>query len=139
MSTSVVQDILLLLEDGKDVLGLPSWLQMDRLPEKGDGISVQMAKTPKILRQYITGKSKQRATFEVLARTTELEQTSSANLTATNWLEAIGALFSGMHDFVLSETRTITSGEVTSPSIVTRTDGNRITYSITVEIEFTEE
>lgn len=138
-SVSLTQDLLALLEDGKQPLGLPDWLQMDRLPEKGDGISLQMAKRPKVLKTYITGKSINKASFEVLARTVEKEHTSVPNLKATDWLEAIGALFSGMERFVLSEKRIITMGEVTSPSIVGRMNDGVITYSITVEITYTED
>lgn len=138
-NTSLVQDLLKLLDDGKQTLGLPSWLQMDKLPEKGSGISLQMGKRPKILTTYITGKSKKHATFEVLARNVEKEKTSLPNLQATNWLEAIGALFSGMERFVLSESRIITKGECTSPSIVGRTEDGTVTYSMAVEITYTEE
>ncbi len=139
ISTSLTQDLLALLEDGKESLGLPNWLQMDNLPERGDGISLQMEKRPKVLTKYITGKSKNQASFAVLARTVMKEQTSVPNLKATDWLEAIGALFSGMERFVLSEKRIITRGEVTSPSIVGKQTDGQITYSITVEITYTEE
>ena len=138
-NTSLVQDLLKLLDDGKQTLGLPSWLQMDKLPEKGSGISLQMGKRPKILTTYITGKSKKQATFEVLARNVEKEKTSLPNLQATNWLEAVGALFSGMERFVLSESRIITKGECTSPSIVGRKEDGTVTYSMAVEITYTEE
>lgn len=139
ISTSLTQDLLALLEDGKESLGLPNWLQMDRLPEKGAGISLQMAKRPKVLKTYITGKSINQASFEVLAKNIEKEKTSLPNLEATNWLEAIGALFSGMERFVLSEKRIITKGEATSPSIVGRTDDTTVTYSMAVEITYTED
>lgn len=139
ITPSLTQDLLALLEDGKESLGLPDWLQMDRLPEKGQGISLQMAKRPKVLKTYITGKSVNQASFEVLARTVEKEKTSLPNLEATDWLEAIGALFSGMDRFALSDKRIITKGECTSPSIVTRTDDGTVTYSMAVEITYTEE
>lgn len=67
------------------------------------------------------------------------EQTSLPNLKATDWLEAIGALFSGMASFTLSEKRIITKGECTSPSIVGKKEDGTITYSMTVEITYTEE
>lgn len=136
---SLTEDLLNLLVDVKPALSLPAWTQLDCLPKSGDGISLQMAKTPKTQKTYITGKTIKQASFEVLAKTTESKNTSLPNLTATGWLEAIGALFAGMNKFALSASRTITKGEHTSPSIVSRDDDSQVTYSLAVEIVYTEE
>ena len=61
-------------------------------------------------------------------------------LQLVTWLEAIGALFEGMRNFTLSTTRTVISAtQITTPTIVNRTEGGRVTYVINIAIRYREE
>ncbi len=75
----------------------------------------------------------------MLAVTSEVAN-ASQNLEAVSWLDAIGALFEGMRKFALSATRTIAKAtQVTMPTIVSRNDSGRVSYVLTISIEYREE
>ncbi len=135
----LIKDLVLLLVNSRDNLSIPTTVRMDRLMETGDSISVAMNGTPKTLKEYINGSRERRASFDVLGITTE--GTSDAKtLQLVTWLEAIGALFEGMRNFTLSTTRTVISAtQITTPTIVSRTEGGRVTYVINIAIRYREE
>lgn len=139
MSTSIHVDILNLLRDNKETLGIPDnvTLQMDFLPSSGDALSYQPDQAPKTEKQWINGTRRNGLTFSVLA-VTDGDSTSAPNIKAAGWLEAIGALFGGMNNFALSEQRTVIQGNVETPAILRRTEDNRVVYSILIEITYKE-
>ena len=139
MSNPLVKDIVLLLVVNRAALGIPTTVRMDRLMETGDSVSVAMRGTPKTLKEYINGSRVRSGDFDVLGITDE--GTSDAqNLAVVMWLEAIGALFEGMRNFTLSATRTVIEAtQVTTPTIVSRTDTGRVSYVLNISIKYREE
>jgi hypothetical protein len=139
MKPTIVRDILELLDANMAGLGLPSVsLLPDMLPDTGDGISVVQTSGAKTLKSFINGKRRCQASFGILART-DGTQTGSATLKAIGWLDAIGSLFEGMNRFTLGSGRIVLKGTITGePTITTRSQDNRITYQLTVGIEYEE-
>ena len=129
--SAIVQDVVELLITKWTLLSLPA-VTMDYLPETGDGLSVQ-AQEPKAYKAFIDGTKFYRFVFTLMARTD-----NSKRLTAVAWLEACGALFSGMKNFALSATRNVIDGESSTPSIISQTEQGRITYGMTVTIKYME-
>ncbi|MEA5031985.1 MAG: hypothetical protein VB025_07525 [Sphaerochaeta sp.] len=139
MSNPLVKDIVLLLVVNRTALGIPTTVRMDRLMETGDSVSVAMRGTPKTLKEYINGSRVRSGDFDVLGITDE--GTSDAqNLAVVTWLEAIGALFEGMRNFALSANRTVIEAtQVTTPTIVSRSDTGRVSYVLNISIKYREE
>jgi len=137
--SALVYDLVMLIVNNRTELGIPTTVRMDRLEESGDSISVAMNGTPKTLKEYINGTKVRKASFDVLAITTETAS-DAQNLQAVEWLEAIGALFEGMNRFTLSGTRTIVGAtQVTMPTIVSRNESGRVSYVLNISIEYREE
>lgn len=134
---SIQRELMEFIISVQEELNLPSSLQADFLPEKGEALSFQSDNVPKRTKSYINGSSEYQYAFTILA-VTDGEQTSAPNIKAMSWLESLGDLFDGMHNFHLSDSRTITSGETATPAIVTRTQGNRLVYSIQISINYKE-
>ena len=134
---SIQRELMELILANREALSLPENLQADFLPTEGDALSFQSDNVPKLAKSYISGTSEYNYAFSILA-VTDGSVTSAPNLTAMNWLSALGDLFDGMHNFHLSDTRTIISGETTTPAIITRTQDNRIVYSIQITIRYKE-
>lgn len=134
---SIAYDLLALLVENGGALGLPEYVQMDFLPESGDGVSLQMAGTPRLLKSYINGRRQYQTAFNVLARS-DVGKTSEVRLKVYDWLSAVASLFEGMNRFALSAGRTILTGEASAPSIVSQTTDGRITYSVAITIEYEE-
>lgn len=130
-------DLMALILSVRDQLGLPDSLQADFLPVEGDALSFQSDVTPKIRKAYINGTQEWQYAFSLLA-VTDGGTTSAPNLRAMGWLESLGALFEGMHDYPLSDTRTVRQGETTTPALITRTQDGRIVYSIQISIVYKE-
>lgn len=128
--SAIVQDVIELLLTSRTALGLPA-VSMDFLPETGDALSVQ-AQDPKVFKTFIDGTKFYRFVFVLMARTD-----NTARLSAFTWLEACGALFSGMDNFAISSTRHVIDGESNTPSIISQTE-SRITYGMTVTIKYME-
>ncbi len=138
MSDPLVKDIVTLLVNNRTILGIPTTVRMDRLMEAGDSISVAMNGTPKTLKEYINGTKVRSASFDVLAITSE-GASDAQNLAAVVWLETIGALFEGMRNYALSTDRTVIEAtQVTTPTIVSRTDTGRVRYVLNISITFRE-
>lgn len=134
---SIQRELMELILSLREELGLPAELQADFLPVKGDALSFQSDEVPKLYKSYITGTAEYQYAFTILA-VTDGNSTSAPNLKAIGWLEAIGDYFDGIHDFPLSEKRTIEYGETATPALVQRTADNRLVYSISINISYKE-
>lgn len=130
-------DLMSLLLSVRDQLDLPEDLQADFLPAEGDALSFQSDVTPKIRKAYINGNQEWQYAFSILA-VVDGDTTSAPNLKAMGWLESLGALFEGMHDYPLSDTRIVRQGETTTPALITRTQDGRVVYSIQISIVYKE-
>lgn len=130
-------DLMSFILSVRDDMELPETLQADFLPVEGDALSFQSDVTPKLGKAYINGTQEWQYAFSILA-VTDGSATSAPNLRAMGWLEAIGALFEGMHDYRLSDRRTIRNGETSTPALTTRTQDGRIVYSIQISITYKE-
>ena len=135
---ALIYDLVMLLTTNRTTLGIPDSVRMDRLMEDRDCISIAMRGMPKVLKEYINGSKQLTATFDVLAET--LEGASDAkNLGAVEWLLSIGAMFEGMKRFSLSDNRTVLrASQTTMPTIVGRNDAGRVSYVMTVSIDYEE-
>lgn len=134
---SIQRELMELILSVRGELGLPDALQADFLPEQGDALSFQSDNVPKLAKSYINGSAEYNYAFSILAVTKGTE-TSAPNIKAMGWLEAIGDLFDGMNNFHLSDARTVIKGETTTPAIITRTQENRVVYSIQISIRYKE-
>ena len=136
---ALIYDLVMLLTTNRTTLGIPDSVRMDRLMEDRDCISIAMRGMPKVLKEYINGSKQLTATFDVLAET--LEGASDAkNLGAVDWLISIGALVEGMKRFTLSDNRTVLrASQTTMPTIVGRNDAGRVSYVMTVSIDYEEQ
>lgn len=135
---ALIYDLVMLIVSNRTDLSIPDRVRTDRLMETGDSISIAMRGVPKVAKEYINGAKHLTATFDVLA-ITDQGASDAQSLQAVDWLEAIGALFEGMNRYTLSTSRTITKAtQTTMPTIVGRTAEGRISYVITVSIEYEE-
>lgn len=134
---SIQRELMELILAVREEFGLPETLQADFLPEKGDALSFQSDNVPKLAKSYINGSAEYNYAFSILA-VTDGTETSAPNIRAMEWLEALGDLFDGMNGFRLSDTRTVITGETTTPALITRTQDNRVVYSIQISIRYKE-
>lgn len=138
--TPLVKDLIDLVISKKSDLGIPSTVRMDRLMGTGDSLSVAMHGLPKTLKEYINGSKVQQASFDVMVVTDESEGNSGANLEAVGWLDSVASLFESMDEYRLSDDRVVRAAtQVTLPTIVSRTDTGRVSYVLTIAIEYREE
>lgn len=132
---SIQKDIMEFLISHAGELGLPTFIQMDYLPANQDAISFQPDASPKVEKAYIGGSKVCSFPFTILA-TTKGSKSSEPSLRAMDWLNAIGALFEGMSNFKLSDSRTILNGETMTPALVNRHQDGRLIYSISINIRY---
>lgn len=134
---SIQKEILELLIEKSEALGLPQFIQLDYLPAKKDALSIQPDASPKVEKAYIGGTKICTFPFTVLA-TTSGAKSSAPNLKAIDWLNTIGDLFEGMSNFKLSETRRILSAEAMTPAMANRLENGQLVYTISINIRYEE-
>jgi len=135
---AIIYDLVVLINSKKTELNIPNTVRMDRLMETGDSISIAMRGLPKTLKEYINGTRQRVSTFDVLAVTDE-GNFDKENLDAVEWLESIGNFFEAMSRYALSTNRTVMrASQITIPTIVGRSDNGRVSYVMTVTIEYEE-
>lgn len=132
---SIHKDIMEFLISHAGELELPTFIQMDYLPANQDAISFQPDASPKVEKAYIGGSKVCSFPFTILA-TTKGSKSSEPSLRAMDWLNSIGALFEGMSNFKLSNSRMILNGEAMTPALVNRHQDGRLIYSISINIRY---
>lgn len=134
---SIQREILELMINNAEALGLPKNIQMDYLPSKQDALALQPDASPKVEKAYIGGSKVCSFSFTILASTAGLKS-SEPQMRAIDWLNAIGDLFENMSNFRLSDKRVIISGETMTPALVSRSENGRLVYSISINIRYEE-
>lgn len=132
---SIQREIMELMINNAEALGLPKNIQMDYLPPNMDAIALQPDASPKVEKAYIGGSKVCTFPFTMLA-TTKGSKSSEPSIKAMDWLNAIGALFEGMSNFQLSTSRKILNGETMTPALVNRHQDGRLIYSISINIRY---
>lgn len=136
--SSIQSDLLNFLLAKREDLGIPEFIGLDFLPENKDALSIQSDGSPKVERAYIGGDKICNYSFTVLASSKGMKS-AKPSLNTIEWLNIIGTLFEGMHNFQLSDSRRILSGEVTStPSLVVRYETGHLAYSMSLNIRYEE-